>query len=232
MADIFISYKREDREWAEALSQALETQGWTTWWDTRLAAGESFDRVIEQHLDAAKCVIVLWSKLSVESRWVIAEAGEGLERDIIVPVFIENARPPLVFRRIHTARLTGWGKSADEAVFKSLVGDISRILGPSPLGIEQLEIQNREKEKAAKALEGKQKKQDEKEGRQLIPKRRSKPVADTSSLQPDFVQNSAGPPLTRSKEITHQGIGFVLIPEGSFQMGSNDGHSDEQPIHQ
>ncbi len=133
MADIFISYKLEDQETASALSEALEGQGWTTWWDSRLAAGESFDSVIEEQLAAARCVVVLWSQGSIKSRWVKAEAGDGLERNILVPVLIEDVRPPLIFRNIHAANMVGWKMTALEACFDRLVDDLERVLGPPPI---------------------------------------------------------------------------------------------------
>ena len=50
MSDIFISYKREDQATARQLANALETEGWTIWWDPKLRAGEHFDDVIEKAL--------------------------------------------------------------------------------------------------------------------------------------------------------------------------------------
>ena len=128
MADIFISYKREDIGWAKALSRLFESQGWSVWWDRQLAAGESFDEVIEKEIVNAKCVIVLWSSTSVKSRWVISEAGEGLERNILVPVIIEEVKPPLAFRRIHAARLVGWNGESQSDAYEQLVRDIKRII--------------------------------------------------------------------------------------------------------
>ena len=66
MADIFLSYKREDRDKVKLIVEALQAKGWTVWWDTRIGAGESWDQVIEAQLKAAKCVLVVWSKRSVE----------------------------------------------------------------------------------------------------------------------------------------------------------------------
>lgn len=47
---------------------------------------------ISKAIDAAKCVVVVWSRNSVESEWVINEANEGLERDILVPLMIDDVR--------------------------------------------------------------------------------------------------------------------------------------------
>ena len=128
MADIFISYKSEDREIAEALSKVLEAHGWSTWWDTRLSAGDNFDDVIEKELDKVNCVIVLWSSKSVKSRWVRAEAGDGLERGVLIPVLVEEVRPPLAFRRIKPGSLIGWtGNTSDQRVLQ-LVVDVNKIL--------------------------------------------------------------------------------------------------------
>ncbi|MCH9669954.1 MAG: toll/interleukin-1 receptor domain-containing protein [Gammaproteobacteria bacterium] len=106
MSDIFISYAREDRAVAQAMAAALDSRGWSVWWDREIRSGEAFDRVIEEALSRARCVIVLWSSASISSRWVRAEAAEGLRRKCLIPIFIEDVRPPLAFRRLHAERLT------------------------------------------------------------------------------------------------------------------------------
>ena len=65
MAGIFVSYSRADRDIAAKIVAALEAEGWTVWWDTRLIAGEQWDEVIEREINAASCVLVVWSPLSV-----------------------------------------------------------------------------------------------------------------------------------------------------------------------
>ena len=80
MADIFIRYKREEQALARQLADALETEGWSVWWDTRLRAGERFEKVIEEALDEARLVIVFWSPLSVQSEFIRDESsGRGRE---------------------------------------------------------------------------------------------------------------------------------------------------------
>ena len=62
MADIFISYASEDRERAGRVASVLESCGWSVWWDRKIVVGQAFDKTIESELEAAKCVIVLWSQ--------------------------------------------------------------------------------------------------------------------------------------------------------------------------
>src|ERR687894_3281557 len=108
MNDIFISYDSADRAIAQKFADALESRGWSVWWDREIPLGKAFDQVIEEELNAARCVIVLWSKQSVRSRWVKTEASAAADRECLMPVLIEDVTIPLEFRRIQTAMLHGW----------------------------------------------------------------------------------------------------------------------------
>jgi hypothetical protein len=117
MSDIFISYKREEQATARKLADALESQGWSVWWDPKLRAGDDFDKIIEAVLNQSRCVIVLWSELSVQSDYVRAEASEALENKKLVPVAIENVTLPFRFKRLHTPKLLNWDGSSESAEF-------------------------------------------------------------------------------------------------------------------
>jgi hypothetical protein len=108
MTDIFVSYASEDRDRIKPLVEALQREGWSVWWDRDLVTGPSFDDKIEEALEAARCVVVAWSQHSVKSRWCRTEANEGLERQVLVPMKIDEVRPPLAFRSSQTASLIGW----------------------------------------------------------------------------------------------------------------------------
>lgn len=64
MADIFISYSRNDRDRCIAIRDALAALKVGVWFDAGIGAGASFDREIEREIEAAKALLVLWSQTS------------------------------------------------------------------------------------------------------------------------------------------------------------------------
>lgn len=135
MADIFISYASEDRERAKTLAHALESEGWTVWWDRLIELGRPFDDVIQENIDAAKCVLVLWTADSVKSKWVRSEASEAEERNTLVPVMLEEtADIPLAFKLLQAAKLWDWEPGVEHAEYDKLLGQIRALVeGPAPI---------------------------------------------------------------------------------------------------
>jgi hypothetical protein len=129
VSDVFISYARGDVEHARRLAGVLTLHGWSVWWDRDIPPGASFDDTIDRALAAARCVIVLWSPESISSRWVRAEASEGLARNILVPVLLERVVPPLEFRRIVAADLSDWKTGAAHPELDALIHSVARVLG-------------------------------------------------------------------------------------------------------
>jgi adenylate cyclase len=108
MADVFVSYARSDKARVAPLVAAIEEMGWTVWWDPDMCPGQEFDRQIALELKAATAVLVVWTRNSVESRWVRGEAREGAERGILVPIRFERADLPIDVRTLHTTDFDGW----------------------------------------------------------------------------------------------------------------------------
>ena len=129
MADIFISYSSSDRPKAKALAEAIEQQGWSVWWDRKIPFGKSFDQVIEQELDAARCVVVVWTNASIASDWVKTEAAEGAKRHMLLPVFMDEVKIPLEFRRLQAANLTNWEPGSPNSEFDQLMRHVGEMLG-------------------------------------------------------------------------------------------------------
>ena len=108
MADIFISYKREDRERVEPLAQALEREGFSVWWDPELPIGQSYSSSIHTELNAARAVIAVWTNLSVQSEWVQEEATQAKRRSVLYPIRFDAVEPPIGFSMVETADLSDW----------------------------------------------------------------------------------------------------------------------------
>jgi hypothetical protein len=137
MADVFLSYSRNDRDAAHEVATALEAVGLSVWWDREILGGENFDEAIERELDLASAVIVLWSKHSATSGWVRSEAAAAAERHVLVPVFIEQVKLPLEFRRKHTIDLSSWRGDPNAHEFGLILRAIASHL---PQGATRLPI--------------------------------------------------------------------------------------------
>jgi hypothetical protein len=134
VSDIFISYASADRARVRPLVDALTKEGWSVWWDRTIPPGKTWDQVIEAALDDARCVILLWSRDSVQSEWVRTEADEARQRGILVPALLDAVRVPLAFRQIHAANLVDWAGVSPHAEFDLLVSAVSDVLSRSAQG--------------------------------------------------------------------------------------------------
>jgi hypothetical protein len=148
-SDIFISYEHHDRKQARALANALTAQGWTVWWDRRIAPGEAFDVVIERELATSRCVIVLWSTRSVRATWVKNEARRAARRAVLVPVLIEAVEPPLEFDNLQAADLTTWDEVNTEHLEFAAVLDRVQALAPSSDRAARMAVEHARREWAA-----------------------------------------------------------------------------------
>jgi len=134
VTDVFLSYAREDLSRATILSKALESRGFSVWWDRRIPAGQDFAAYIEQQAGAARCIVVLWSKAACASRFVKDEAAIGLSSNRLVPVLIESGvQQPMGFRQVQAADLADWDGKPEGEAFESLVASIRDV---SPLQTE------------------------------------------------------------------------------------------------
>ena len=135
MSDVFVSYKAEDRGRIAPLVQALEADGLSVWWDTQIAAGSEWRRDIEEQLDRARCVIVVWSRRSVgaEGRFVRDEANRAQRRGTYLPIRIDDVEPPLGFGELHAMSIQGWKGSRKDGRYRKLLQAVRAVMaGKAP----------------------------------------------------------------------------------------------------
>jgi hypothetical protein len=128
MADVFVSFASADLEIASVVVGALEREGWSVFWDRKLLPGSLIHEVIEQELSTASVVVVLWSRASLASHWVVDEAGAA--RHKLVPCRIEDVLPPLSFRSLNHIDLLGWAGDQGASAFQMLITAIRLRMAP------------------------------------------------------------------------------------------------------
>jgi hypothetical protein len=136
MTDVFLSYSRADRPVAEAIARELQRLGVDVWWDHDLLGGDDYRRRISDILTRVAAAIVIWSRRSVESQWVISEAAAARERKVLVPVTIDGQELPIDFRALHTTDLVSWvpGDRLPDPLLKALADRLGREVSYADAG--------------------------------------------------------------------------------------------------
>ena len=126
--DIFLSHASEDKPFAREVVDHLGQHGWLVFLDEQIKSGENWRDELDDRLGLARCVVVLWSKVSVGKPWVREEAQAALDRNIYRPVCIDQVEPPRGFREFQAIPAYGRNQTAVETIFQ-VVRD---CLGPPP----------------------------------------------------------------------------------------------------
>jgi outer membrane biosynthesis protein TonB len=129
MADVFISYKREDRPHAERLSIVLEQLGFEVWWDFDLLSGDRYRSVIRAVIDECQVAVVLWSQLAVQSDFVMDEAEYAKAQGKLCPARLDDVALPFGFGSLHTDDLSAWDTELFHPEFQNLVRAIEQRVG-------------------------------------------------------------------------------------------------------
>jgi hypothetical protein len=132
MADVFVSYSREDKARAAGVVHLLESAGWDVFWDQETRSGTLWPKVLERELGAARCLVVLWTVTSIDSRWVRIEAYEALQHDKLLPILLDDVQPPLEFRQTQTLDMVGWDGVTDDERVRRLLDDLRALIETAP----------------------------------------------------------------------------------------------------
>jgi TIR domain. len=106
--NIFISYSREDGEFALQLAADLRQVGVDLWIDQLdLRVGERWDKAIERALENCKCLLVVLSPSSIVSENVMDEVAFALEEGKqVLPVLYRTCKIPFRLRRLQRVDFT------------------------------------------------------------------------------------------------------------------------------
>lgn len=132
MADVFISYARPDAALAGKVAAALRAAGHSVWFDKDLPAHRSYSEVIEEQLEAAAAVLVLWSKNSVASQWVRSEANRARESGRLIQLRLDSARLPMPFDQLQCADLRRWKGDGASDNWRTIETSVAALLGREP----------------------------------------------------------------------------------------------------
>ncbi|MGF1455307.1 MAG: SUMF1/EgtB/PvdO family nonheme iron enzyme [Alphaproteobacteria bacterium] len=77
MAEVFISYARDDFDRVVPIVRAIRNAGYSLWWDQRMDVGASWREAVAQACDGAACVVVVWSAAAARSRWVLRDLSKA-----------------------------------------------------------------------------------------------------------------------------------------------------------
>lgn len=134
MANIYISYSSNDKEFANKLFKSLEQLGHSSWLDEqKIQVGEHIPSKIQEGLKSADYLIVILSSSSVKSGWVEkewqakywSEVESG--KTVVFPVLIEKCDiPPLLKPKKYANFTEDYG-----AGFVELMAAINPTLKPT-----------------------------------------------------------------------------------------------------
>jgi hypothetical protein len=92
--DVFISYRRSDRPWAETLERSLARLGVSAWYDGMIGPGADWRADIVENIKLARVLVILFSEAANQSTELVKELSVADEsQTLIVPVRVENVTP-------------------------------------------------------------------------------------------------------------------------------------------
>lgn len=102
MTHIFLSYRKTDHDLCQAFKQRLEDEGYKVWWDDHLKPGRDYSRDLEDRLRSAAAIVTLWTRRSVQSKWVYFETLMASEMEKSVPLKLDDCELPEGLRTLQT----------------------------------------------------------------------------------------------------------------------------------
>lgn len=129
MSEIFFSYAAKDRDAAAAVIAAVSRAGFNVWHPELLAMGGSYAGQLAAKLDAAPCIIVLWSAAAAQSSSVQEEIHRTIKAwssNRLVLAVLDDTPLPVGLRNLQAIDLRDAGSTGT----KTLIDRIRPIVEP------------------------------------------------------------------------------------------------------
>ena len=247
MTQVFISYSRKDLAFVERLAKDLKAAGLEVWYDlSGLEGGDEWGKVIQAAIRKSQFFVVVLSPNSIKGRWVEREFlfAENLNLKII-PLLYADCELPLWALNMHFIDMRGKNYALRFEDLLKVLG-VKRVVEPkveSVLPVQEtapslpkVASQPRKKRKLSPAwiitplglavviafgVWG-------------IPPLAARLATDTATptrTPPPTAMFPHAPRIGSTWTRPADGMLMIYVPEGNFNMGSNNGFSDEQPVH-
>jgi class 3 adenylate cyclase/tetratricopeptide (TPR) repeat protein len=129
MTKIFVSYARSTLPQARLIADTLRGGGHEVWIDEQLLAHRSFTDAIEEQLEAAEAVVVVWSPDAVASEWVRAEASRARKAGKLVQIRLGRCSLPMPYDQIHCIDLASWSGDYQAPAWRALQASLAAVTG-------------------------------------------------------------------------------------------------------
>ena len=136
MSHVFISYARPDEAHSLRVADGLREGGFEVWRDDELPAHRAYAEVIEERINGAGAVVVLWSAEASRSQWVRAEADTARSAKKLIQVSIDGCIPPMPFNQIQCADLQDWDGETSTPGWRKVVASVTELAGGRPAGAD------------------------------------------------------------------------------------------------
>jgi adenylate cyclase len=136
-----VSYARSAEPHAKTIARILQGRGYSVWWDENLPAHRAYSEVIEERLNSAKAVLVIWSREGTKSEWVRAEADAARHAHKLVQLSIDGVLPPMPFNQIQCPSLCDWSADAEDPAWRRIEDSIAELVrGERPAATPYSEV--------------------------------------------------------------------------------------------
>jgi formylglycine-generating enzyme required for sulfatase activity len=211
---VFISYEHEDQAYTRKLRDSLRQRGFEVWMDEHLESGDRWLRTIEQAVRDSAAVVVVMTPEAKDSEWVEAEIL--LAQDEGKPIFPLLLRGGVFFSLVtkQYTHVTG-GRMPPDDFYERLEREVR--IAPKPTVQEDRAWSWPLLGLVVALVIG---------------------VTAIGVFVSGLVDGSTvpQPPSNASLHDTWtrpaDGMEMIYVPGGTFEMGSTDGDSDEQPVHE